>query len=617
MNSPTPTGQEADRPPGPGWSQLFALLRFGPRLRFELAGLLVLDLLSYTTVLIQPQAVKWLLDSVSTGASFVPAVLALAVVAVCSAILVTVSSYLLGKLGLRMVLGARSGMVGALLRARVTTVQRMPIGDVLSRVGSDTMLLQNALSEALVRGAVAPIVLVATVVLMAFTDLSMVLVLLAIVAVGIGVERLVLRRLSRATEAAQAQVGEMLSGLQRVLVAFRTVKASGTEAREADRIIGQAESAYRQGARAAGWNAVVDGTGWFLMDLMFITALGMGAVKIASGEMSVSELVAFMLYITVLRTPVAVLTNAASAITAGLAALARVEQVRTVPAEPDDLDATAAPAPGPSDVPAPAGIVLDDVWAGYQDHPVLKGVSLHVPHGLTVLTGPSGIGKTTVLNLIERFLEVGQGRLLLDGVDVRALRRDELRNRLAYVEQDAPLLGVSIREAVRYGTDCTDDEELFSALRAVGLADWVESLPRGLDTAIGERAVAISGGQRQRLAVARALLRHADVILLDEATSQLDADSEKTLLRTLVDQAKVRAVLAVSHRMSVASQADLVILLDEGKVRAAGKHAELLRSDALYRRLATTGPATPEPGSPVRRSGHDSEQIDSRSFHGS
>ncbi|MFD5823968.1 ABC transporter ATP-binding protein [Lentzea sp. NPDC060358] len=615
MTTPAATG--TDPQPRPGWSQLSALLRFGPGLRLALAGLLLLDLLSYTTVLIQPQAVKWLLDSVSTGASFAPALLMFAAVAVCSTTLVVVSSYQMGKLGHRIVLGARKDMIGSLLKARVTTVLRMPIGDVLSRVGTDTALLQHALSEALVRGAVAPIVMVATVVLMALTDLTMVLVLLVIVVVGIGAERLVLRGLSKAAEAGQVSVGDMLTGLQRVLLAFRTVKAFGTEAREAREVVGQAESAYRQATRASGWKAVIDGTGWGLMDVMFLASLGIGAAKIASGQMSVSDLVAFMIYVTTLRTPVAVLTNAASAITAGLAALARVDEIRNIPAEPDDHVLAVPPSTTSADALIPPGIVLDGVWAGYGKHPVFKGVSLHIPHGLTVLTGPSGIGKTTLLNLIERFVEVRRGRLLLDGVDITALRRAELRDRLAYVEQDAPLLGLNIRDSVSYGADCADDDELIAALDSVGLGDWVNALPDGLETLVGERAVAISGGQRQRLAVARALLRRADVLLLDEATSQLDADNEQTLLRTLVDQSRTRTVLVVSHRMSVATQADLVVLLDENGVRAAGKHADLLRSDALYRRLAKTGPASPVPVAPVHKIRHDSDHIDPRSFHGS
>lgn len=553
-----------------------------------MAGLLVLDLLSYGTVLAQPRVVKWLLDSVSTGAGFAPGLVALCGVAVLSGVLLFTSNYLLGRFGQRIVLGVRSDMIGALLRARAVAVQREPVGDVLSRVGSDTTLLERAVAEALVRGAGAPLVLLATVLLMALTDLTMALVLLAIAVLGGGIDWLVLRRLYRATEATQAGVGEMLTGLQRVLVAFRTVKASGTEAQEARGVVGRAEAAYRQGAQAARWSALVGACSGVIMDVMFLTALGMGAAKIAAGTLSFGDLVAFLLYVMYVRAPIGAMTQAASAVSEGLAALGRIQRVLAVPAEPDGADADAVPVPAPAGERPPTGIVLEKVSAGYDGTTVLNGISLHVPHGLTVVTGPSGIGKTTLLNLIERFLDAEQGRVFLDGVDIRALRRSDLRRRLAYVEQDAPLLGTTIRQAVRYGTGCTDDREALDALRAVGLADWLTGLPHGLDTVVDERAVSVSGGQRQRLAVARALLRRADVLLLDEVTSQLDADSEEILLRTIADRSRTRIVLAVTHRIAVARRADLVVVLDEGRIRAAGHHTELMRSDPLYRRLATT-----------------------------
>ncbi|MCB5909694.1 ABC transporter ATP-binding protein [Streptomyces pinistramenti] len=580
MSASTPSVRPSVR------SQLPLLWRFGRGMGAAMAGLLVLDLLSYGAVLAQPRVVKWLLDSVSAGTGFGPGLVALGAVAVLSGVLLFTSNYWLGRFGQRIVLGARSGMVGSLLRAKVATVQREPVGDVLSRVGSDTTLLERAVAEALVRGTAAPLVLVATVLLMALTDVTMVLVLLGIVVLGAGAEWLALRRLFEATEATQSSLGEMLTGLQRVLVAFRTVKAFGTEAQEARGVIGRAEGAYQQGVRAARWSAVVSACGGVTMDAMFLTALGMGAAKIAAGTMPFSDLVAFLLYVMYLRAPVGAMTQAASAISEGLAALGRVQRILAIPAEPDDEDAEAAQAPAVP--PPPAGIVLAEVSAGYGGTAILSGVSLHVPRGLTVLTGPSGIGKTTLLNLVERFLDAERGRVFLDGEDIRSLRRDELRRRLAYVEQDAPLLGETIRETVCYGTGCTDDREVLDTLRAVGLSEWLAGLPRGLDTTVDERAVSVSGGQRQRLAVARALLRHADVLLLDEVTSQLDADSEEVLLRTILDQSRARVVLAVTHRISVARQADLVVVLDEGRVRGAGRHTELMRSDPLYRRLATT-----------------------------
>jgi ABC-type multidrug transport system fused ATPase/permease subunit len=209
---------------------------------------------------------------------------------------------------------------------------------------------------------------------------------------------------------------------------------------------------------------------------------------------------------------------------------------------------------------------------------VLRDVSFAATQGLTVLVGPSGSGKTTLLSLVERFVDAQQGRVLLDGVDVREWDRAELRGKLAYVQQEAPLLGDTIREAALYAVPDAESVDLAAALRAVALDAWVETLPLGLDTPVGERGVSISGGQRQRLAVARALLRGADVLLLDEATSQLDTVSERTLLESVTHYARSRVVVAVTHRMAVAAEADQVVLFDADGVHVVGKHA-LLQSD--------------------------------------
>jgi ABC-type multidrug transport system fused ATPase/permease subunit len=181
---------------------------------------------------------------------------------------------------------------------------------------------------------------------------------------------------------------------------------------------------------------------------------------------------------------------------------------------------------------------------------------------------------------------VDRGRIRFDGVDVRHFHRDDLRRRLAYVEQESPLLGSTLRQAALYGVREASEAEIEAMLAAVGLDQWIGSLPEGLDTPVGERGVTISGGQRQRLAVARALLRKAEVLLLDEATSQLDGRSEQVLLRTIVETARARTVVAVTQRFSIAAYADRVVVLDDGRIRAVGRHEELLGKDAFYRALA-------------------------------
>ncbi|WKX69324.1 ABC transporter ATP-binding protein [Streptomyces sp. XD-27] len=591
----------ADRPTGAaGGSENPVLALWGRThgFRAALAGLVILELLSNAAVLVEPLVVIWVLDALQDDGDLSTPVLTLGGIAVVGVALAAVTVFLLGRLGQRLVLRIRQETADRILDGQVTEVERLPTGDLLSRVGSDTTLLQQTLTEALVRGAVAPLALLAALALMATINGLLALVLVALLACATAVEWWAIGRHFEAAEDTQNRIGRMLTALQRVLIAFRTVKASATQPDERRRINGEAAAAYRSGVRTAKWAAVVDAVGLGTMEMLFLVALGIGSFQVSSGQLTLSGLVAFLLYAMYLREPVERLTEAAPSISSGLAAVQRLEQIRKLPVESALEDGEGARTDGtPSghrrDKPGAGSVVLEDVWFGYDSTDVIKGLSLNLGRGLTVLAGPSGAGKTTVLSLIERFVDADRGRIRFDGVDIRHFHRGDLRRRLAYVEQESPLLGSTLRQAVLYGASDAGDAEVAAVLSAVGLDDWVGSLPQGLDTPLGERGVTISGGQRQRLAVARALLRQAEVLLLDEATSQLDGRSERVLLRTIVENARARTVVAVTQRLSLAAHAERVVVLDDGRIRAVGTHQELLSTDPLYRALAASDDHVP------------------------
>jgi ABC-type multidrug transport system fused ATPase/permease subunit len=561
-----------------------------------LGWLLCLELLAHSAALAQPLVARWVMVELARGGGLLRPLLLLAGLAAMGMVLSGVCTFLFGRMGQRLVRDLRVGLVRRLLGARVAAIERRAVGDVLSTVGSDTTLLRETVGGALVRVAAAPMTVLVAMVLMGTIDLPMlglVVVLLGFSTLG---EKYALRRVEDATGEQQVHLAAMTSTLQRVLTAFRTVKASGTERHEKRLATADADGAYRAGVRAAWAEAVVEVVAVASVDVIFVVVLAVGAVRVAGGSLALGDVVAFLLYVVFLREPVEALSCAVTEISEGLAVIRRIEQLRGVPVEQDDLPAGRDGAASGADRPrrAQPTVRFDGVWFGYHDRPVLRELTFEVGRGLTVLVGPSGVGKTTVLGLVERFVEVDAGRVLLDGFDVRALDRAELRRRLAYVQQETPLLGTTVREAALYGVPKAKSADLDGALRAVALDAWVATLPDGVDTEVGERGVAISGGQRQRLALARALLRDADVLLLDEATSQLDAVSERIVLDSLVHEAHRRVVLAVTHRLSVAAEADQVIVLQGGTVHAVGRHQHLLRSNSLYRELVVGGRSTRE-----------------------
>jgi ATP-binding cassette subfamily B protein/ATP-binding cassette subfamily C protein len=315
----------------------------------------------------------------------------------------------------------------------------------------------------------------------------------------------------------------------------------------------------------------------------FVLVLGIGGARVASGSISVADLVAFILYLFLLVMPLARALHAYTVLQTGLGALQRIEDVLVLSPE------TASDKPaGPVEIGPGAAIEFDRVSFAYADGtPVLHEVSFTVPAGTrTALVGPSGAGKSTILALTERFYEVSDGTIRAGGADIRDLPREELRRRLGYVEQEAPVLAGTLRENLLLTAPDATDAELLAVVAAVNLTPIVDRAPLGLGSQVGEAGVLLSGGERQRLAIARALLAAPPILLLDEPTSNLDARNEAALREAIDAVADDRTLVVVAHRLSTVVSADQIVVLDNGRVVATGRHDELLTSSPLYRELA-------------------------------
>jgi ATP-binding cassette subfamily B protein len=545
--------------------------------------------------LAQPMVAKLAVDSLGQHRSLAGPVVLLTALTVGGALLSAAGTYLLGRAAESVVLSARSGLVSQVLRLRVGALDHLKPGDLLSRVTSDTTLLRSVGSYGLVHSVNATFLLIGSVVLMATLDPVLLGVTLAVLALNGLAVLLVVPRIRKATERSQAAVGRIGSELERSLGGLRTVKASGAEEEEIATVGRAAHRAWRRGVEVAGWTALLEASAGLAVQVSFLAVLGVGGIRVASGTLPVSSLIAFLLYLFLLSDPISTLVNGATQLQTGLAAVVRMREVQDLPTEPTAAEGTTAVAP-PS---RPAPVSFTDVWFRYrstEDSPwVHRGLTFQLPAGgMTAIVGPSGTGKSTIFALLERYYEPQSGAIAVDGRDIRDWPLPELRAAIGYVEQDAPVLAGTLRDNLSLAAPGVTGEDLEAVLTLTGLDDLVEGLPSELDTPVGHRGTTLSGGQRQRIAIARALLRRPRILLLDEATSQLDAVNEVALRALMEAVALTTTILVVAHRLSTVTSADRILVMEGGQVRAAGTHDELLASDDLYRQLATTQLLVPE-----------------------
>ncbi|HEY8471716.1 MAG TPA: ABC transporter ATP-binding protein [Natronosporangium sp.] len=551
---------------------------------FSLAAVVVLSLLTAAGTLVQPLLIRQVLDGIGAAEPVTGQVVTLVVVLLAVALVYGLRNFLLQRAAEGLVLGARRRLAGHLLRLPIVEYDLRRTGDLLSRVGADTTLLRAVVTSGLLELASGVVIVVGAAVMMIVIDpLMFGVTVLALVGLIGGIT--IARRVRGVSEQAQARIGEMTAAVERAISAARTIRAARAEARETAAVVASATAAYEAGVRMARLQAIVGPAVTTVMQGAFLAVLGVGGARVATGAITVGDLVAFVMFLFLLMMPIGQAMNAYTQLQAGLGALQRIEDVLALPTEAvaDPPATVAEPAPNP-----PA-IEFDRVTFGYAGgEPVLHEVSFSVEYGTrTALVGPSGAGKSTLLALVERFYDTSGGTVRVAGIDVRDQPREVLRAQLGYVEQEAPVLAGTIRDNLLLAAPDATEQQLLEVLATVNLSELATRAPEGLDAQVGEGGVLLSGGERQRLAIARTLLAGAPILLLDEPTSNLDARNEHALRQAINAASADRTLLIVAHRLSTVVDADQIVVLDQGRVVATGSHEELADSNPLYRELAT------------------------------
>ena len=575
---------------------LASLIPYLRQHRAALAAVAALSLIAAGAALVQPLLIRAVLDGIGASRPIAGPVSLLVALVLAGAALDGLRGYLLQRTAEGVVLTTRRRLARHLLRLPIAEYDARRTGDLLSRVGADSTLLRAVVTSGLFDVVSGAVMVVGATIAMLVVDPLLFAVAVVALAGGMTVAITASRRVRALSEQAQARLGEMTSAVERSLSAARTIRAAGAEEREAATVSGSAHAAYSAGMRVARLEATVGPVATAATQGAFLLVLGVGGARVAAGAMTVGDLVAFILFLFFLVLPLGQAVRAYTQLQAGLGALQRIEEILALPDETAPDRPVHRPPVAADGHPAPA-ISFEGVTFAYPGgRPVLRDVSFTVPRGGRIaLVGPSGAGKSTVLALIERFYEIGGGVIRLDGTDVRDLPRDALRRRLGYVEQEAPVLAGTLRGNLLLAAPEATEDRLRAALDQVNLGGLVTRTPQGLDVEVGEGGVLLSGGERQRLAIARTLLADAPILLLDEPTSNLDARNEAALRDAIGAAARRRTLIVVAHRLSTVVDSDRIVVLDQGRVVAAGPHDELLGISPLYRELATHQLLVPQP----------------------
>lgn len=526
-----------------------------------------------------------LVDKFSTNNMNWNIVVLFASIFIINALLSGLGIYLLSKIGEKMIYGIRSLLWEHMIKLKMPFFDKNESGQLMSRLTDDTKVINDFISQKLPQLLPAIITLIGSIIMLFIMDWQMTLLTFIAIPIFMSIMIPLGRRMQKISKHTQAEIANFSGLLGRVLTEMRLVKISNTEQKELNNAHYNLNEIYKLGLRQAKIVAIIQPISSVIMLLMIAVILGFGAIRIATGAITAGALIAMIFYVMQLSMPLMNLSTLVTDYKKAVGASQRIYEIMQEPVEPMEHLRPIA------NINIENGALeFNNVEFKYDVKTILDHVSFRIPQGdISAFVGPSGSGKSTIFNLIERMYDIDNGDITYGNESIYDIPITNWRNKIGYVMQSNSMMTGTIRDNILYGINRTvSDEELIKYTKLANCHDFIMQFDEGYDTLVGERGLKLSGGQRQRIDIARSFVKNPDILLLDEATANLDSESEQKIQEALEVLMKGRTTIVIAHRLSTIKKAGQIIFIDQGRVTGEGTHDELMKYHEKYHQFVTT-----------------------------